>query len=90
MAKNHDVFVVKKAEPAEQELTDQVLSVLEEALAAFLAARRREAEGLTRDILARLDAIEAQVQAIRAARRKRWRNTAESCAPACRKCWPRA
>ena len=66
VAKNHDVFVVKKAEPAEQELTDQVLSVLEEALAAFLAARRREAEGLTRDILARLDAIEAQVQAIRA------------------------
>lgn len=66
VARNHDVFVPKKAEPPEQELTEQVMAVLEDALAVFLDSRRREAESLTRDILARCDKIERQVQLIEA------------------------
>lgn len=91
VAKNHDVFVVKKAEPAEQELTDQVLSVLEEALEAFLAARRREARGPdarhSRPLRRR---SKRRCGPSRPGRPKRWRNTAANSARACRRCWPRA
>jgi len=54
-----DVLVLEKSETDPQSLESDVLSVLDEALAGFTAMRRAEGENLARDILTRLDTIDA-------------------------------
>ena len=52
-----DVFTVRKAAEDEEQLTADVLSVADKALASFLAMRGQEGEKLRADILSRAETI---------------------------------
>lgn len=56
-----EVFNLRRAQTDEDELSADVLAVLEEALAHYNAMRAAEGASLVRDIRGRLDAIEAMV-----------------------------
>lgn len=58
VAKNPDVFNIKKPEIDNEKLTNEVISVLERALSEFDSMRSREGEKLYNDISGNLDEIE--------------------------------
>ena len=59
-----DVFTVRKAAEDEEQLTADVLSVADKALASFLAMRGQEGEKLRADILSRAETILSIVEEI--------------------------
>ena len=59
-----DVFTVRKAAEDEEQLTADVLSVADKALASFLAMRGQEGEKLRADILSRVETILSIVEEI--------------------------
>ena len=59
-----DVFTVRKAAEDEEQLTADVLSVADKALASFLAMRGQEGEKLRADILSRAETIISIVEEI--------------------------
>lgn len=63
VAANRDIFSVKKADEDMEREWDNVLPVLEEAVAAFIAAREREGANMKADILSK----KARVQELAAA-----------------------
>ena len=64
IAANRDIFSVHKPDEDQEALGEAVLSVVAEALTAFLAAREKEGARLVADIEKRLDTIAAHVEAI--------------------------
>ncbi len=64
VARNQSIFVVKKPEDDIEHDWNCVRTVLEKATDAFLSARAREGESLTRDIRAKVDHIRAYVDEI--------------------------
>ncbi len=64
VAKNPDIFVIKKSEDdAERDWADLAV-VLDEAIEKFLAARVREGENIRRDLCKKVEAIKARVDEI--------------------------
>ena len=66
MAQNRDLFVVKKAEDDAERDWEEVRTVLDSAIAKFIAARRREGENIERDLRAKVEAIRENVDRIEA------------------------
>ena len=64
IAANRDIFSVRKPDEDQEALGEAVLSVVADALTAFLAAREKEGARLVADIEKRLDTIAAHVEAI--------------------------
>ena len=64
VAANRDIFSVKKADEDMDREWANVLPVLEEATAAFIASREREGANMKADILAKKANVEALVQKI--------------------------
>lgn len=64
VAANRDIFAIKKADEDMDREWANVLPVLEEATAAFIASREREGANLKADILTKKANIEALVQKI--------------------------
>ncbi len=70
VAANRDIFSVKKADDDMEREWNNVLPVLEEAVAAFVAAREREGANMKADILskkARVQALAAEIAPLSAA-----------------------
>ena len=64
VARNNDVFVIKKSEEdTEKDWTD-LRVVLDQAVDKFIASRQREGENIRRDLLAKVDAIKRNVDEI--------------------------
>ena len=64
VAANRDIFSVRKPDEDQEALGEAVLSVVADALTAFLSAREKEGARLVADIEKRLDVIAAHVEAI--------------------------
>ncbi len=64
IAANRDIFSVRKPDEDQEALGEAVLTVVAEALTAFLSAREKEGARLVADIEKRLDTIAAHVEAI--------------------------
>ena len=59
-----DIFIVRKSEEDEDEIWRSVQAVAAEAMEKYMDMRRREGERMSRDILDRLDAIEAHLREV--------------------------
>ena len=57
IARNSDVFEIKKSEVLEETVTNAVLSVTDEAVAAFVSMREIEGEKLKADVISRAEFI---------------------------------
>ncbi len=64
VAANKDIFAVKKADENMEREWQNLLPVLEEATAAFVASREREGANMKADILSKKATVEALVQKI--------------------------
>ena len=63
-----DVFVVEKQEEDEQKLTDDILSVVKEALAKFNAMREKEGAAMEADLRSRAKTVLSLVEKVEAAK----------------------
>lgn len=61
-----DVFVIEKQEEDEQKLTDDILSVVKEALAKFNAMREKEGAAMEADLRSRAKTVLALVEKVEA------------------------
>lgn len=66
VARNSDIFVIKKSEENTEKDWADLRVVLDEAIDKFLGARRREGENICRDLLAKVEAIKSNVDKIEA------------------------
>ncbi len=66
VARNSDVFVVKKSEEDTEKDWADLSTVLDEAIDKFLAARVREGENICRDLLGKVESIKEKVARIEA------------------------
>ena len=66
VARNSDIFVIKKSEEDTEKDWADLRVVLDEAIDKFLGARRREGENICRDLLAKVEAIKSNVDKIEA------------------------
>ena len=64
VARNPDIFVVKKSEEDADKDWADLCAVLDEAIERFLAARLREGENIKRDLLGKIEAIRERVNTI--------------------------
>lgn len=64
LARNQELFRIKRPEEDVERDWARVLSVLERAVDSFLAGKEREGESLVRDICAKMDRIRASVDRI--------------------------
>ena len=64
VARNPDIFVVKKSEEDADKDWADLCTVLDEAIERFLAARIREGENIKRDLLGKIEAIRERVNTI--------------------------
>ena len=64
VARNPDIFVVKKSEEDADKDWADLCAVLDEAIERFLAARIREGENIKRDLLGKIEAIRERVNTI--------------------------
>ena len=64
VARNSDVFVIKKSEEDTEKDWADLRAVLDEAIDKFLAARAREGENIQRDLLAKVESIKSRVDEI--------------------------
>ena len=64
VAQNKDLFLVKKSEEDTEKDWADLRTVLDEALARFLAAREREGENIRRDLCEKIEAIRENVDRI--------------------------
>lgn len=65
-ARNQDIFVVRKAETDEAQITAELLQTLDQALAAYDAMRTAEGQAMERDVRSRAGTIRALVEKIEA------------------------
>lgn len=65
-ARNQDIFVVRKAETDEAQITAELLQALDQALAAYDAMRTAEGQAMERDVRSRAGTIRALVEKIEA------------------------
>lgn len=63
-ARNQDIFVVRKAETDEAQITAELLQALDQALAAYDAMRTAEGQAMERDVRSRAGTIRALVEKI--------------------------
>lgn len=61
-----DVFVIEKQEEDEQKLTDDILSVVKEALAKFNAMREKEGAAMEADLRSRAKTVLSLVEKVEA------------------------
>ena len=66
VAQNHDIFVIQKSEEDTEKEWADLRSVLDEALASFIAGRSREGENIERDLITKVDNIKSIVERIEA------------------------
>ena len=66
VAQNRELFLIKKSEEDTEKDWAEVRTVLDAALARFLAAREREGENIRRDLCEKIDAIRERVDRIEA------------------------
>ena len=66
VARNSDVFVIRKSEEDTEKDWADLCAVLDVAIEKFLAARQREGENIRRDLEAKVDSIKANVDKIEA------------------------
>ena len=64
VARNSDIFVIKKSEEDTEKDWADLRVVLDEAIDRFLSARQREGENICRDLLAKADSIKQNVDKI--------------------------
>ena len=64
VARNSDVFVIKKSEEDTEKDWADLRAVLDEAIEKFLAARAREGENIQRDLLLKVESIKQKVDEI--------------------------
>ena len=64
VARNSDVFVMRKSEEDTEKDWADLKTVLDAAIEKFLAARQREGENIRRDLESKVDAIKANVEKI--------------------------
>ena len=64
VARNPDIFVVKKSEEDADKDWADLCAVLDEAIERFLAARLREGENIKKDLLGKIEAIRERVNTI--------------------------
>ena len=64
VARNPDIFIVKKSEEDADKDWADLCAVLDEAIERFLAARLREGENIKRDLLGKIEAIRERVNTI--------------------------
>ena len=64
VARNPDIFVVKKSEEDADKDWADLCAVLDQAIERFLAARLREGENIKRDLLGKIEAIRERVNTI--------------------------
>ena len=64
VARNPDIFVVKKSEEDADKDWADLCTVLDEAIERFLAARLREGENIKKDLLGKIEAIRERVNTI--------------------------
>ena len=64
VARNPDIFVVKKSEEDADKDWADLCAVLDQAIERFLAARIREGENIKRDLLGKIEAIRERVNTI--------------------------
>ena len=61
VAQNHDIFVVKKSEEDTEKEWADLCTVLDEAIAGFIAGREREGANIERDLCAKVENIKGLV-----------------------------
>ena len=66
VAANHDLFIVKKPDDDAEHDWLEIKAVLDDAIAGFKEMRRKEGENLCRDILSKIDGIEALAAKVKA------------------------
>lgn len=66
VARNQDVFIIKKTEQDEAQITADLLGALDQALTAYDAMRTAEGQALERDIRSRAETIQELVEKIEA------------------------
>lgn len=66
VAQNHDIFVIRKSEEDTEKEWNDLRSVLDEALASFIAGRAREGQNIEKDLVAKVNSIRNTVSEIEA------------------------
>ena len=66
VAQNHDIFVIRKSEEDTEKEWNDLRSVLDEALASFIAGRAREGQNIEKDLVAKVNSIRNTVLEIEA------------------------
>ena len=66
VAQNHDVFVIQKSEEDIEKDWEEVRSVLDEAVSAFLEGRQREGDNIEQDLKEKIENIRRRVTQIEA------------------------
>lgn len=64
VAKNSDIFVIKKSEDDAERDWNDLCVVLDDAIDKFLLARQREGENICRDLCGKVESIQARVNEI--------------------------
>ena len=64
VAQNRDLFIIQKPEEDAERDWEDLRTVLDEAIARFIAGRKREGENIQRDLEAKVDAIRKNVNEI--------------------------